>query len=264
MQFDLKKIEPYLAITKHPDITANILQKMASVVDLTSLNDTDDDQAIDALCQKAIFKWGHVAAVCVYPRFINRVAPLFLGKPVKIATVANFPDGNDLLDNVEQSIQTSLQSGAHEIDVVFPYSRFLSGDKKGAFDFIHACKNKVGNQGLLKVILETGALKELFVIAEISRGVLLAGADFIKTSTGKISMGASPDAVIVMLLTVKEMSLSLNRMIGVKISGGIRTIEQAAHYMELANQIMGPKWLSPKCFRIGASQLLDKIMEKFP
>lgn len=260
MELDLKQVEPYLSSVNHPEMTPDVLRKMASLVDLTSLNEMDDERAIDVLCQKAIYKWGHVAAVCVYPRFVDRVATLLSGQPVKIATVANFPHGNQSLEEVKQEIETSLQRGANELDIVFPYSRFLSGDSIGAYDFIRACKDTIGNRGLLKVILETGVLKELPVIAEVSRGVLLAGADFLKTSTGKVSVGATPEAVIVMLLVLKEMSSSLQRPVGVKISGGLRTIEQAAHYMELAKQIMGPKWLSPLRFRIGASQLLDQIV----
>jgi deoxyribose-phosphate aldolase len=231
-------------------------QKIFSLLDLTSLNETDDQASIAVLCQKAINPSGHVAAVCVYPQFVKQAATFFSETKVKVATVVNFPQGNESLEQVNQAIQESIRNGADEIDLVFPYSRFLSGDKAGAFEFIQACKKSCENK-TLKVILETGALKDPRLIEEVGRGVLNAGADFIKTSTGKISIGATTEAATVMLNVLKEMMPQLKRPIGFKVSGGVRTLEQAKVYIDLADQIMGVGWISPEHFRIGTSGLND-------
>jgi deoxyribose-phosphate aldolase len=149
--------------------------KILSLIDLTSLNDSDDRATIEQLCKKAIVQQGHVAAVCVSPRFVKQVAEYFLNSPVKIATVVNFPHGMDALDSVTSSIQQVIHQGAQEVDVVFPYRQYLSGAKDAAYEFIQACKMMCGKDVLLKVILETGELKHIAIITEISHGVLIDG-----------------------------------------------------------------------------------------
>lgn len=233
--------------------------KILSLIDLTSLNDSDDESTIETLCKKAINHGDHVAAVCVYPRFVKQAVKFFMGKPVHVATVVNFPGGNDPLDTVLDSIRQSVDHGAAEIDVVFPYQLYLSGKKHEAYQFIYACREHCPKNILLKVILETGALLDSFQIEEVSRNVLLAGADFLKTSTGKIAVGATLDAAKIMLNAIKQMSPELNRPIGFKASGGIRTILQAKQYIDLAAQIMGYEWVIPQHFRLGASQLVDAL-----
>lgn len=231
------------------------------LIDLTSLNATDDASTIQLLCEKAISPQGHVAAVCVYPEFVKQAVNFFRGRPVNVATVANFPSGNEPLEVVMPSILDSIKEGAQEIDVVFPYTQYLSGDKVGAHKFILACREACGMKALLKVIIETGALKDLALITEISRNVLLAGADFVKTSTGKIEKGATIEAARAILNVIKEFNASgVPRLIGFKASGGVRTIPQALEYMELAAEILGPEWVNPMHFRIGASQLVDTLI----
>lgn len=234
--------------------------KILSLIDLTSLNDNDTDAVITKLCQKAVTAYGHVAAVCVYPQFVKLAAQLLKETPVKIATVANFPQGNFLLPDVLSVIQKSIQDGAHEIDVVFPYSHYLNGDVDYAKEFIKKCKETCGNNITLKVILETGAFQDMHVLADAARDVLLSGADFLKTSTGKIEKGATPEAADVLLKAIKEYSPSPKRTVGFKASGGVRTIEQASQYIQIANDIMCSDWVSPKTFRLGASQLLDAVI----
>lgn len=236
-------------------------QKLLTVMDLTSLSETDTSDSITALCQKAVASEQHVAAVCVYPAFVKQAAESLVGSGVKIATVANFPHGNDPLDTVIASIQQSIGDGAQEIDLVFPYARYLAKEVAPVREFIQKCKEACGPNVLLKVILETGALDDPQIIADASRDVLLAGADFLKTSTGKFAVGATIPAATVMIMTIKEMTHELNRSIGFKVAGGIRTIEQASQYVVLANQLMGPNWVVPQTFRIGASQLLDEILK---
>lgn len=232
------------------------LQQMLELIDLTSLNDTDTKETISALCQKAVTPFGHVAAVCIYPQFIKHAKMALINTPIQIATVANFPHGNDSLEHVLVVMQQAIRDGANEMDVVFPYNDFLKGDKEKSYEFIRQCKATCGEAVLLKVILETGILLHPEIITEVSYNVCNAGADFLKTSTGKIARGATLEAARAMLETVKKIPRSL----GVKISGGVRTIEQAEQYILLAQQIMGSSWVSPKHFRIGASQLLDQLI----
>lgn len=233
------------------------LHKILELIDLTSLNDADNEKVIAALCQKAEISNTHVAAVCVYPRFVSEVKKLLVNKSIHIAAVANFPSGNELLKPVCDSIRQSISEGANEIDVVFPYQDYLSGEKEKAYDFIRACKAACGNEVLLKVILETGALLNISTIAEVSHDLCHAGADFLKTSTGKIPVGATPEAARAMLTVIKK----IPRPIGFKASGGVSSIEQAQQYIKLAEEIMGPAWVTPAHFRIGASQLVDVIRE---
>lgn len=238
------------------------LEKIFSLIDLTSLNEDDTTETIAAICEKAIYKNQHVAAICVYPQFVKQVAAFCAGTPIKVVTVANFPFAKEKLEDVKFSIAESIANGAQEIDVVFPYHDYLEGKKFKTHEFICDCKEVCGKNITLKVILETGMLKDLQMVTEISRSVLLAGADFLKTSTGKIKQGTTLQAASALLFVIKELSPVLKRSIGLKVSGGVRTIEQAAEYIELANQIMGKNWVNPDHFRIGASQLADVVIEK--
>lgn len=239
-------------VFKHDDLA----KKVFSLLDLTSLNETDDAARIAALCNKAQGPLGHVAAVCVFPCFVKQVSTILANTSIKIATVTNFPFGTEAIESVNQSIFDSIHHGAHEIDVVFPYVRYLAGEKKQACDFITECKKMCGEDILLKVILETGAIKDPLLVTEISQRVILAGADFLKTSTGKIATGATLEAATLMLTAIKSTS---SQSVGFKASGGIRTIEQALQYIQLAEKIMGADWVNPEHFRLGASSLVDSI-----
>lgn len=237
----------------------DLKKQILSLIDLTSLNNTDTDAVIDELCEKAITPLGSVAAVCVYPRFVARAKKNLLGSGVKVATVANFPQGEMPIDEVLDSIQQSLSEGAQEIDVVFPYARYQLGG-----DFIQQCKALCGDDIVLKVILETGQIPGIEAIGVMSRDVLLAGADFLKTSTGKIAIGATLPAAKAMLEAIKVISLQQpGRVFGFKASGGVRTVAQAVDYLTLAQTIMGPDWATPATFRFGASQLLAEIVSGF-
>lgn len=237
-----------------------LLRRLYSLVDLTSLNTNDTQSSIAMLCQKAQSSLGHVAAVCIYPTFVPMVSSAFAGTKVKTATVVNFPEGSESLENVLIEINDALLAGANEIDVVFPYPRYLAGEQHYAHHFVQACKAACGDQASLKVILETGALNDPAIIADAAYTALAAGADFIKTSTGKIPEGASLEAAAVMLMVIKHTEPQVKHRLGVKISGGVRTIQQAAQYVELADQIMGRDWVTAETFRIGASQLVDALL----
>jgi len=230
-------------------------------IDLTSLNTNDNEETITHLCQKAITPFGAVAAVCIYPKFVNLASKLLKNTSVKIATVVNFPSGEQPLFDVLQEVEASLNQGANEVDMVLPYQLYLQGEKNKALDYVIKVRKVCESNIKLKVIIETGALKTTTLIQQITNDVILAGADFVKTSTGKTPQGATIDAVKVMLTTIKEQTSSNQKPIGLKVSGGIRTVNQAQAYLNLAIQIMGKNWLEPTVFRIGASKLLDEIID---
>jgi deoxyribose-phosphate aldolase len=239
-----------------------LMQRLMGLVDLTSLNDDDSEASMLQLFEKSRNNLGHVAAVCVNPAFVSLAVTEFAGSPIKVATVANFPDGAATLESVLIEINRALEDGAQEIDVVFPYQRYLAGERQFAQSFVGGCRAACGDHMTLKVILETGALMDPAIIADASYDALSAGADFIKTSTGKIPEGASLDAAATMLLVIKHMSTQLKHRIGFKVSGGIRDIQQAAQYVELADRIMGKEWVAPTTFRIGASKLVDQMLNE--
>ena len=230
--------------------------KILSLIDLTSLNDDENEDTIKKLCADAVTIHGNVAAVCIYPKFIKTAKTLLKETPVKIATVCNFPSGNQNIDTVLKSIELSINDGANEIDVVIPYKDYLSGKPKTTIDLIKKSKNICGKNILLKVILETGILDKPSVIKSASLDAINAGADFLKTSSGKVNINATLKAAEIMLSAINESKAK----VGFKASGGIRTLNQSLEYLETAEQIMGTKWISPKTFRFGTSRLLHDII----
>lgn len=245
-----------------PTIDNNFLKKLISVIDLTSLNDTDTQEIIDKLLVKAQNAYQPVAAVCVNPEWVSYVAKTLTDKSIKIATVVNFPHGMDSISSVKNQIKQAIVDGAQEIDVVFPYQQYMKQEESEAKSLIAACRLSLNENILLKVILETGELHELNLIEEASRDAFIAGADFIKTSTGKTAVGATLAAAAVMLTVIKSMTHLLHRPLGLKVSGGIATIDEAAQYIALANHMMGADWVSAQNFRIGASRLLDEVLSR--
>ncbi|HVV69720.1 MAG TPA: deoxyribose-phosphate aldolase [Gammaproteobacteria bacterium] len=232
-------------------------EKIMALLDLTSLNGTDTEATIIQLCQKAVNPKGSVAAVCVYPRFVKLAQQqlMLLDPRIHIATVSNFPAGTQSLSDTLDEINTAIADGADEIDVVMPYQTFLQGNKKYVRDFIASCKSNC-DQKTLKVILETGVLATPELITEASHLAIDAGADFIKTSTGKTTIGATLEAAEAMLRAIRTSEYE----VGFKAAGGVRTVEQAQSYIDSAIQIMGSEWISPQTFRIGASQLVDNLL----
>jgi deoxyribose-phosphate aldolase len=225
-------------------------------LDLTDLTETCTDQAIDALCKKALDPRGPVAAVCVWPQFVKRAQENLKGSSVRIATVVNFPAGAEDIGRVTDDTQEALSDGANEIDLVLPYNAVRRGDLVAAKDMVDAVRELVDGNRLLKVILETGELKDRKLIEAASLVAIEAGADFIKTSTGKTPVSATPDAAEIMLRAIK----ASGRPVGLKPSGGIRTLTDAKIYLDLADQIMGAGWATPQTFRIGASSVYDALI----
>lgn len=235
---------------------ASLAQRALRCLDLTDLTDTCTDQAIDALCARAQDPHGPVAAVCIWPQFVGRAREALRGSPVRIATVVNFPAGGEDVDRVTDDVREALSDGANEIDLVLPYEALRRGDKAVASEMVEAVREVVDQGRTLKVILETGMLMEPALIEEASRLAIEAGADFIKTSTGKTPVSATPEAAEIMLNAIK----ASGRPVGLKPSGGIRTVADAGIYLGLADRIMGPDWATPKTFRIGASSVFEALI----
>ncbi|MBX9585855.1 MAG: deoxyribose-phosphate aldolase [Gammaproteobacteria bacterium] len=238
------------------NIDNDTLVSIIGLIDLTTLNENDTDEIVRALCQKAITPFGSVACLCIYQQFVPVVKKSLTDHSIKIATVSNFPAGGDDIVATTTDITQSISSGANEIDIVMPYHRFLEGDDEFTFEFISACKKACGEKALLKVILETGALLTNDNIYRASIIAINAGANFIKTSTGKINIGATPSAAESMLQAIHDSG----RNVGFKASGGVRSVSDASSYVQIASDIMGSDWVNADHFRLGASALLDNIL----
>jgi len=226
------------------------------LIDLTSLNESDTNETIKTLCRQALTPLGPVAAVCIYPKHVAFAKKTLLGASVGIATVANFPHGNGSAKDCITEIKFAMQAGADEIDVVMPYHDYLKGKIEDTSQFLQTCRDACAGH-IYKVILETGALGDVNVIRRAAELAIEAGADFIKTSTGKTTVGATLQAAEVILNVIKQFP---NKTVGLKISGGVRTCDQAMEYINLAVQNMGRDWITPRTMRFGASQLLQDIL----
>lgn len=244
---------------------------MASVlgcIDLTSLEGSDTNEKIIAICRKAktIADTGkglpNVAAVCFYPPFVSTAKKELEGTDIKVASVAGaFPGGQSPIHVKTEEVKFAVGEGADEIDMVISRGKFLEGAFGVVFDEIAAIKEVCG-PARLKVILETGELQTVKNIRKASEIAIDAGADFIKTSTGKVSPAATAEAFIVMADTVKEYFEKTGKMIGLKPAGGISTPEQAITYYQLLHAIAGENWLNKNFFRVGASRLTDELIKK--
>ncbi len=235
-------------------------QHIISLIDLTSLNEDDRSDTISQLCYKAVSVKPKVAAVCIYPQFISQAKQLLQDSGIPVATVVNFPDGGDDVSSCVEDIKKAIKSGANEIDVVLPYQHVLDNDCDFIETYLHACR-KTADDHTLKIILESGALMNPILIKKAAEIAVKSGADFIKTSTGKIATGATLEAVDVMLSVIKHHNASSKKQVGIKISGGVRTPEQAQSYLQLIVHHMGEQWITPKHVRIGASKLLDEAIQ---
>ncbi len=222
-------------------------------LDLTSLNDGDDSAAIASLCRRANTPWGAVAAVCVWPRFVAQ-ARAGLPPKVAVAAVANFPDGALEVERARSATRALLDAGGDEVDLVLPWRSMLGGEAIAAARLVSAVRAACPHQ-TLKLIIESGELPLPETVRQASRIGLDAGVDFLKTSTGKTGHGASHDAARLMLECICEQS----RPVGFKAAGGIRTVDDAAGYIELVRRLLGDSALCSERLRFGASGLLGDI-----
>ena len=230
------------------------------LMDLTSLNENDTPEAIIALCHQAHTEAGNTAAICIYPRFIPlaRKTLQSLGlNDVTIATVTNFPAGDDDVAIAVAETRAAVAYGADEVDVVFPYRALMAGNETVGAELVKRCKEACGANVLLKVIIETGELQDEALIRRASEIAIDAGADFIKTSTGKVPVNATTESARIMLEAIRD---SGKTNVGFKPAGGIKTAEDAAVHLELADSIMGPQWVDRNHYRFGASSLLGNLL----
>jgi deoxyribose-phosphate aldolase len=234
-----------------------------SMIDLTTLEGQDTPGKVSAMCAKAR-RPGHgappVAAVCVYPDLVPLCVAAVAGSPVKVASVATaFPSGRAALDVKLADVKSAVAAGADEIDMVIDRGAFLAGRYLAVSEEIAAVKAACGDAHL-KVILETGELGTLDAVRRASWLAMLSGADFIKTSTGKVAPAATLPVTLVMLEAVRDFRDFDGRRLGVKAAGGIRTAKDAVRYLVLVNETAGEQWLDPRYFRLGASSLLNDLL----
>jgi deoxyribose-phosphate aldolase len=242
------------------------LKLAISMMDLTTLEGKDTPGKIAFLCRKAMqpldprYQVPSCAAVCVYPNMV-RFAKKFLGNSrVKVASVATaFPTGLMPLRLKLQEVRSAANDGADEIDMVINRGNFLAGDYDGVFDEIAAVREACGDAHL-KVILETGELQTYDNVRLASEIAMRAGADFIKTSTGKISPAATMPVTLVMLEAIRDYFYETGMRIGMKPAGGIRTAKQALAYLVMLKETLGDNWLAPDLFRFGASTLVNDVL----
>lgn len=231
-------------------------QLALACLDLTRLNPHDTEADIARLCERAQSPFGPVAAVCVWPR-LAAFARQQLPAHIAVAAVANFPEGSADIQRAVNDTLAIVQSGAQEVDVVLPYAELSAGNDTAVAQLLSAVRAACPGL-LLKVILETGELKDAALITRASRLSLDAGADFLKTSTGKTPVSATPESARLLLEAIAANPGAVNR-VGFKPSGGIRTVADAAIYMALTAELLGPQALTPQRFRLGASSVLTDI-----
>lgn len=242
------------------------LKLALSMIDHTTLEGKDSEGKVIQLCRKAITPYApmpdlpSVAAVCVYPTMVSIAKKTVAGSSVRVASVATaFPSGMAKLQNKLDDTRFAVEEGADEIDMVISRGEFLKGNYSFIFDEIAAIKEVCGDTHL-KVILETGELETLTNVRKASDIAMHAGADFIKTSTGKIQPAATQPVTLVMLEAIRDYYRVTGRMVGMKPAGGIRKSKEALQYLVLVKETLGAQWLSNEWFRFGASSLTNDLL----
>lgn len=229
--------------------------RLLSLVDLTSLGESDTPAQIEALCQSGLDAPALPAAVCIYPEHITTARRCLQGTTVKVATVVNFPDGGSDPQRAVRETRRALAAGADEIDLVLPYRALMDGDADAARAVVRACRAACTDGVALKLILETGVLGTPALIRAACAIGIEEGVDFLKTSTGKVAVNATIEAAALMLDAIA----AAGGRCGFKAAGGIRTLEDASAYLELAEARLGRDWCHADHFRIGASALFGTL-----
>jgi deoxyribose-phosphate aldolase len=240
---------------------AAVARRILPLIDLTSLNDPEAGDDVVGLCDKAVTPLGPVAAVCVWPVYAAIARSNLRGTGVKVAVVVNFPGGSFPSDRVVGQIEEARADEVDEIDVVMPYHEFIQGSPAKALNHLLACREACGPV-TMKVILETGSIARPALIEKAAKIAVDGGADFLKTSTGKVPVGATLSAARLLLEACRSAREAGGRPVGFKASGGVRDVLQAAEYLSLADQILGPDWADARRFRFGASGLLDAVLKQ--
>ncbi len=240
------------------NIDLELARRVFSCIDNTTLNGTDNEEHVEAFCRHTL-KLGAVAAVCVYPRFVASAKRVLKGTGIRVASVAGaFPHGQLPIGLKVEEVKYAIGEGADEIDMVLSRGALLAGQDDVVCAEVammkEACQGRT-----LKVILETGELPTHALIAKAARLAIDGGADFIKTSTGKIGVGATLEAAEIMLNVINENVKKGKKIVGFKAAGGISTPEEALAYADLAKKIIGGDFINNQFFRIGASRLTDRL-----
>jgi len=246
----------------------HLLMNILNVIDLTSLNTTDYKSNIIRLTgtvnsfQGRFSNIPNIAAICVYPNFVPVVKEKLTAKNVRIAAVAgSFPTSQTFRSIKIAECKMAADAGAEEIDIVIPVGAFLAKDYSFVAEEIQEIKEAIGNR-LLKVIVESGLLGDSEQIFRASMIAMDAGADFIKTSTGKVNVSATPETAWVMCKAISDFYSETGIMVGFKAAGGISTVEEALLYYQIVEECLGSEWLNNKYFRIGASRLANNILSE--
>lgn len=238
-----------------------------SAIDLTTLSCNDSVASVTEFARKAAAfyeRFPHipnVASICVYPSFVETVGIAVDGTPMRITSVAGgFPAAQTFLEVKALEVAMAIENGADEVDIVLNVGRMLTGEYNEAANEVEVIRSEMDPDIVLKVILETGALRTPELIRRASLLSMLAGADFIKTSTGKISVAATPEAAVVMCHAIKDYYEKSGRRVGFKAAGGVRTPQEAALYYTIVEKILGKEWLTTDLFRIGASSAANNLL----
>ncbi|MBE6199521.1 MAG: deoxyribose-phosphate aldolase [Rikenellaceae bacterium] len=246
--------------------TTDVYKFCLSAIDLTTLSPCDEEQSVAEFARRAAeltVEYPHlpgVASICVYPPFVETVGLEIDAMPLRITSVAGgFPSSQTFLEVKMLEVAMAVENGADEVDIVLNVGKILSGALDEAANEVEVLREE-SDGATLKVILETGALRTPELIRQASLLAMQAGADFIKTSTGKIDVAATPEAAVVMCHAIKDFYAKSGRKVGFKAAGGIRTVEDAALYYTIVKEILGEEWLTPELFRIGASSLANNLL----
>lgn len=244
------------------------LKTIFQCIDFTTLEAFDNETKINDFCSKALsFKDNDlhisVPAVCIYSPFVRQAKELLRGSGIKVATVAcAFPSGQMPFELKRREVEYCVEQGADEVDMVISRGTFLAGRLDEVYEEIKSVREACAPPVRLKVILETGELKSVENIRRASEIAINAGADFIKTSTGKSPVSATPLAAIIMCDTIKEYFEATGRMVGFKPAGGMSTIDDALTYFYIVREVLGDRWLNKDYFRVGTSRLAGKVMDE--
>jgi deoxyribose-phosphate aldolase len=265
---NVEQIVKRIANDSHRFYSNENLNFLFSIMDLTSLNTDDNVKFIEKLFKKVTNLKDHyadspeVAAVCVYPPFVSLAGKYFEDTRIQVAAVgANFPSSQTYLNVKKAECKEIINHGANEVDIVIPLGEFMAGNYDEVYREIKEIKETIENNKL-KVILETGLINSYENIQLASIIAMEAGADFIKTSTGKMKPAATYDAVYVMCKTIRSFYEKTGKPVGIKPAGGISTVEDAFGFYSIVREVLGDQWLNSSLFRIGASRLANDILRK--
>lgn len=243
--------------TAQPNPQDVLARRLLPMLDLTRLGEDDTPTQIEALCNKARTRWGDVAAVCVYPEHVTTARRCLGSCAVRVASVVNFPDAGEHVGRAVRETRRALAAGADEIDMVLPWRALLRGDDALCSSMVAAVRATCQPGKVLKLIVESGELGSPEALRRACAIGIEAGVDFLKTSSGKVTVNATPEVAQVMLECIAAAAGGC----GFKAAGGIRSLDDAATYLKLADAALGAAWVTPQRFRIGASGLLDELLE---